>query len=724
MSEVSGYQRFFAELKRRKVFRVAAVYGAVAFVILQVADILVPALHLPESFTTGIALLAILGFPIAVVLAWAFDSTPAGIQRTDAAKTGEIEAIIAQPAASRWPSGLLALVGVVALAIGGWLALSSRSAADSEARSGTAVDVSSERTAVSGDAKSGAAPARTAVAVLPFQSLTNDEESREFALGIHDDLLTQLSRIEDLRVTSRTSVMTYVDSDKPVREIAAELGVGTVVEGGVRTAGEQVRINIQLIDAATDEHLWAETYDRELTAENVFAIQGEIARAVTGALEAELSEQEVAALAELPTSSTEAWAAYHRARRLWGTMGGDTNDRLIVAEYQQAVELDPEFVAAWAGLVRAQSWLIRRGLETDTMPARSSLDRLRELAPESPAGLIAEGYYRYYALADFEGALPVVQEYRRLRPGDAEGWQTEGWVLRRVGRWEESTESQRHAAELDPLNAVVLWNLAVNHRRMRRYGEAARLLEDAAGLAPENALLRLHWFQNEIFGRGNLESSRRIASLLANSSAPAAAAAAEYWVALFARDYDAAASAVRGGEPGEALRFPAAGDASLEKPRTLLLSLAARLEGNDEAARAWADSLIPEARAAVESRPVPEGGDRFAVAAIARSVLSVGLALRGEPSDTGEALELAEEAAALYGMGRDDVDGFSVEHLRLWTRVLVGENEQALDLIEWLLSRPSDLGPGELRLSPLYGSLRGDPRFEELVARAEALVQN
>ncbi len=462
MSEVSGYQRFFAELKRRKVFRVAAVYGAVAFVILQVADILVPALHLPESFTTGIALLAILGFPIAVVLAWAFDSTPAGIQRTDAAKTGEIEAIIAQPAASRWPSGLLALVGVVALAIGGWLALSSRSAADSEARSGTAVDVSSERTAVSGDAKSGAAPARTAVAVLPFQSLTNDEESREFALGIHDDLLTQLSRIEDLRVTSRTSVMTYVDSDKPVREIAAELGVGTVVEGGVRTAGEQVRINIQLIDAATDEHLWAETYDRELTAENVFAIQGEIARAVTGALEAELSEQEVAALAELPTSSTEAWAAYHRARRLWGTMGGDTNDRLIVAEYQQAVELDPEFVAAWAGLVRAQSWLIRRGLETDTMPARSSLDRLRELAPESPAGLIAEGYYRYYALADFEGALPVVQEYRRLRPGDAEGWQTEGWVLRRVGRWEESTESQRHAAELDPLNAVVLWNLAVN----------------------------------------------------------------------------------------------------------------------------------------------------------------------------------------------------------------------------------------------------------------------
>ena len=255
-------------------------------------------------------------------------------------------------------------------------------------------------------AVSGTPPARTAVAVLPFQSLTEDEESREFALGIHDDLLTQLTRIDDLRVTSRTSVMTYADSDKPAGEIARDLGVGSLVEGGVRSSGGRVRVNVQLIDAATDEHLWAETYDRELTAENVFAIQGEIARAVTEALEAELSPQEAAALAELPTSSTEAWAAYHRARRLWGTTGGEAGDRLIVAEYQRAVDLDPEFVAAWSGLVRAQAWLLRTGVETDTMPARRSLDRLRELALSAPETMLAESYYRYYARADFEGALP------------------------------------------------------------------------------------------------------------------------------------------------------------------------------------------------------------------------------------------------------------------------------------------------------------------------------
>jgi len=709
----SGYQRFFAELKRRKVFRIAAVYGAVAFVILQVADILVPALHLPESFTTGIALLSILGFPVALVLAWAFESTSEGIQRTDVAATGELEAIVAQPPARRWPSGLLALAGTLALVAGGWMALSSRASADD--------DGSTLAAAASGSVEAGSAPQRTAVAVLPFQSLTDDEESREFALGIHDDLLTQLTRIDDLKVTSRTSVMTYADSDKPAREIASELGVGSLVEGGVRSSGGRVRVNVQLIDAATDEHMWAETYDRELTAENVFAMQGEIAHAVTEALEAELSPLEAAALAELPTSSTEAWAAYHRARRLWGTTGDDANDRLIVAEFQRAVDLDPEFVAAWAGLVRAQSWLLRRGLETDTIPARRSLDTVRDLAPEAPETRLAEAYYRYYAHADFQGALPAAQEYRRMRPGVAEGWQVEGWVLRRVGRWVESTASQEHGAELDPLSPVALWNLAVNHRRQRRFEEANRQFENVASLAPGNPQIRLQWFQSEHFGRGDLESASSIASLMSRASAPDAAAIAAYWLAVFSMDFQTAASAVRDAEEGDFLRFPQAGDEWFQLSRSLLLSLAARLAGDDESAREWADSAIAEARLEIDSRPVPAGGDRFAVAAIARSVMALGLALRGEDGDAEEAQRLADEAVETYGMDRDEIDGYSVEHLRLWTLVLTGDNERALDVIDDLLSGPSDLGPGDLKLNPIYDPLRGDPRFEELLAQAEAL---
>ena len=718
----SGYQRFFAELKRRKVFRVAAVYGAVAFVVLQVADILVPALHLPETFTTGVALLSMLGFPIAVVLAWAFESTPAGIQRTDVAKTGEIEAIIAQPAASRWPSGLLALVGVVALVVGGWLALSSRGGGDGP--TADAATAAAQSGSGPGGAVSDGFPARTAVAVLPFQSLTEDEESREFALGIHDDLLTQLTRIDDLRVTSRTSVMTYENSDKPARDIARELGVGSLVEGGVRSSGGRVRVNVQLIDAATDEHLWAETYDRELTAENVFAMQGEIARSVTEALEAELSPQEAAALTELPTTSTEAWAAYHRARRLWGRSAEGTYDTLIAAEYRRAVELDPNFVAAWAGLVRAQAWLIRTGEETDTVPAWTSLDSLRRLAPDAPEVSLAEAYYRYYAHADFDGALPSTQDYRRLVPGDAEGWQVEGWLLRRVGRWEESTASQRQAAQLDPLSPIVVWNLAVNHRRQRRYGESRSLFETATAAAPENQQIKLHWLLAELFGRGDLDAARRIATDMRTTSPPEAAAMAEFWVSILARDFNAAAGAIRNLSPGRYrfLGFPQSGGEWWNLPRSLLLSLAAHMAGDEVTARIWADSSVRQAEAEVESRPVPVNGDRFAAAAVARTVMGLGLALRNEPGDAEEAVRLSDEAVAIYGKDRDDVDGDTIELHRLLTLLLAGEHERALDEIERLLSRPSELGPGGLNLDPIYDPLREDPRFRALLLEAEAMV--
>ncbi len=720
MSDVPGYQRFFAELKRRKVFRVAAVYGAVAFVVLQVADILVPALHLPDSFTTGIAVLSLLGFPIALVLAWAFESTPSGIQKTDLATPGEIEAILAQPPGRRWPSGLLALAGIVMLFVGGWMALSVRDAGTGEA-SAPGVEVGpSEATAA---AEQGSEFPRTAVAVLPFASLTEDAESREFALGIHDDLLTQLTRIGDLRVTSRTSVMTYADSDKPAGEIARELGVGTLVEGGVRSAGGRVRVNVQLIDAATDEHLWAETYDRDLTAENVFAMQAEIARAVTNALEAELSPQEEAALAELPTGSTEAWAAYHRARRLWETTSGDADDRRVVAEYQRAVDLDPGFKEALAGLVRSQSWRLRTGAESDTMPARRSLDRLRAIDPDAPETMLAESYFGYYARADFEGALEPARAYRRLRPGDSDGWQIEGYLLRRLGRWEESTEALRRGAELDPLNAAILWNLAYNHRRFREYDAASRVFREASSLAPANVRLRVNWFQSELLGLGDERSASEISAALRTMSSPDAAAVTEYWLALAKREYEAAAAAIRGVEPGESLRIPASGDQWYELPEPLLLALAARLAGDEVPARTWADSSIALSRAEVAARPVPAGGDRFGVAAVARAVLALGLALRGDPGDADEARDMADAAVRLYGMDRDAADGYSMEQLRLWTLVLLGDHDRALQAVERLLSGPSDLGPGQLELVPIFDPLRADPRFEVLVSRAESLVR-
>jgi TolB-like protein len=711
----SGYQRLFAELKRRKVFRVAAVYGAVAFVVLQVADILVPALRLPEGFTTGVALVAILTFPIALVLAWAFETTPEGVRRTDPAATAEIEAIVAQPASRRWPSGLLALVGVVALAAGGWLALTSRGAGPGGTGAGEVASL--DRAFPPTDS------ART-IAVLPFASLTDDEESREFALGIHDDLLTQLSRIDDLRVTSRTSVMTYAGSDKPVREIAGELGVGTIVEGGVRTAAGQVRINVQLIDAATDEHIWAETFDRELTAANVFAVQAEIARAVSSKLEAELSPSEGMALAEIPTGSLEAWTAYHRGRRLWERSGEEAAERQTVAELRRAVQLDPELVPAWSFLVRAETWLLRRGLESDTMPARRSLDRLLELAPDAPETRLATGYYRYYARADFSGALPEFEAYRRSRPGDADGLQFSGYVLRRLGRWDESTTLMEQSLELDPRNAGYLWNLAQNFRAAGRLADAERVVRKAIEIVPESSGPRLEWLVNELFARGDVGQGPALAFSPPGFATPEGSALGTYWASEFARDHAAAIRALLGVTESGDLAFPGSGGRFQELPRSLLLALAYRFDGDSVRSREWADTLVATATRTVSERPVPPAGDRFASAAIARSMLSLGLALRGEPGDAEEAVRLADESVRIYGPERDAVDGGVVAHARVWTNALLGRTDEALRQIEELGGRGDEIGYGELRHLAVYDRIREDPRFEALVRRAEAKTRN
>jgi TolB-like protein len=253
----AGYQRLFADLKRRAVFKVAAVYGAVAFAVLEVSDLVIPALDLPEWTLTFIVAIAAVGFPFALVLAWAFEKTPEGVRRTDPATTGELEAIVAQPAGRRWPSGLLALAGILLLYGGGWWVIGR------SARGARVSDDSQAARSVAVEAASAPEPAdRRTLAVLPFENMNPDEESALFTSGIHDDILTQLSKIRALSVTSRTTVMEYAETEKSVPEIAAELRVAHILEGAVRRAGNRVRMNVQLIDANADEHLWAERSSR------------------------------------------------------------------------------------------------------------------------------------------------------------------------------------------------------------------------------------------------------------------------------------------------------------------------------------------------------------------------------------------------------------------------------------------------------------------------------
>jgi len=727
MSEIPAYQRFLAELKRRHVFRVMAVYGAVGFVLLQVVELLVPALLLPEWTYRLVALLLLVGFPIAIVLAWAFESTPDGMKRTDDATEDELTAIASAPPGKRWPAGIAALVATGLFVGAVWMGL--KSTGDGSAAGEAAADIPSQVAPAStaaatdpgGAEPAGETPLRQSVAVLPFADLAGTEDSKAFALGLHDDLMTQLTQVPDLKVTSRTSVMAYEGANRPVSEIARELGVGSVVEGGVRTSGGRVRLNVQLIDPETDEHLWAQTFDRELTAENVFEIQGEIALAVATALEVELSEETGEALGAMLTDNIEAWNAYHEGRLLEDVSGNRERDFAAVEAYERAVELDPGFLAAWARLVRAQSWLLRRGLETDALPAFRSLESLQELDPGGADALYGEGVYRYYAQADYPAALAALREARVLRPGDPEIMQHEGWVLRRMGHWPEAMELLDRAIQLDPRNATLIWNQGSNNYRLRRYGIARSQYEIALEIEPVSGA-GARFPDIVLFSEGDSTAARELLEMRRGSALPGRAEAAEYWLAYMRRDYDAAIDAAMR-ITGEPAGIATASGSERFHSNALRLATAYHLKGDEANTRSWADSAVAEAVAALELRPSPVPRDRFGTAAMAYAHLGLGLALRGGPGDAEEAIRQAEEAIRLHGYEDDAADAGVLNWFLLRTYVLTGRYDDAIERMEIMLSHPSIFGLGDLKLDPLYDSLRSDPRFQALIPQLEQMIE-
>ncbi len=707
-----SYQRFLAELKRRKVFKVAAVYGVVAFVVVQVADFLFPALLLPDAMFRGFVVVLLLGFPIAIVLAWAFETTPEGIKRTEDAESGEITQIIRQAGGKRWPSGLLALAGAIMLITGGVLALRSTGGGDGPpAGDGAAAGAETPGIGRAG----GADTDRLTIAALPFINMSGDDTSAVFTAGIHDDILTQLSKIAALRVTSRTSVREYEDTDKSVKEIPAARGVATVLEGGVRRAGNRVRINVQLIDAATDEHLWAETYDRELTAENVFEIQGEIARAVAAALEAELTAEEAAGLGDVPTRSLAALDAYHRGQALLSGVD-ERRSTLAVHYFERAVELDPGFGLAWAGLTRAQSWLLRNGLETDPTPALRSLARAREHAPDAPETHLAAGYYHYYALGDYQRALAEFEAAERGMPNSSDILAALGYIHRRLRNWQQAIDYNERAVELDPRNASEIWNLAFTLALLGDSEAADRKYLEALSIRPDAAEANWFAFDNILWGVGDTARAGdyllEMAPLLSHEIQVGIAAE----VALVRRDYAEAVSVLEGAGPDSLFTWLGYPQAAIGYGDGRLLRLAKlyRFAGDAEQARIHADSLVRLSHRAIEERSRERAGKRdlFGRESIAQSRLGMALAMLGERA---EAIRAGEKAVQLYPFSYDGTDGTTTRVYLAEILTLVGEHERAIDEMEAIRAEPSLLWLGRLRFDPIFDPLRDNPRFQALL---------
>jgi TolB-like protein len=340
------YQRFFADLKRRKVFRLMGVYGAVAFGVIQVVDIVLPRMGLPDWTVTLVVWLSVLGFPVAVVFAWIFERTPEGLRRTDEAGAEELEAIVAQPATQRWASGALALLGIVALVGGAWwvgrsTATGAAGAVDEEGHGGLILQRAYADMAED---------IRPAIAVLPFSDFSQTGDQRYFADGMSEELLNALAKVRGLRVAGRTSSFAYRNVEKDMREIGTELGVRYLVEGSLRKQGEQIRITAQLVDAADNFHIWSETYDR--TLDDVFTVQEELARAISEQLQVSLGLEPGGALVA-PTSDLQAYDLYLQAKALLKERGRGVRQAVTLLE--EVVARDSTWAPGWAVLAQAHT---------------------------------------------------------------------------------------------------------------------------------------------------------------------------------------------------------------------------------------------------------------------------------------------------------------------------------------------------------------------------------
>ena len=475
---------FFKELQRRNVFRIAIGYVVLAWLLLQVSDTLVPALRLPDWFHSGVAFLLILGFPVALFLAWAYEMTPDGIRSEKDIDRNRP----ATPGSGRKLD--FAIIGLLAAALVYFVWESRFENVDGMAADATRSELPSSTNTETTATEVGLDKDRLSIAVLPFDNRSNLEEDQFFTDGIHDDLLTTIAKIGSMKVISRTSVMEYRGTVKKIPQIAKELGVTTILEGGIQRSGSQVLINVQLIDAVSDEHLWAEYYDRELSAENLFAIQSEITNAIADALSAALSPEEKQRIDATATNSLLALEAYQRGRRLMATRNTE-NMKSATEEFNQAVELDPRFALAWVG-VADSNHLYSTYNRTIGPDSYAIVDDAIGRALAIDAGL-GEAYaikgLSTWSRKGPDQAEAAFKQAIALSPNYATAWQ---WYANSLaldsGRMNESIELLGRAAQLDPRSSIIGMNLGTAFKSVGLYSRAERQYLNVVEQNPDFAM--------------------------------------------------------------------------------------------------------------------------------------------------------------------------------------------------------------------------------------------
>jgi TolB-like protein/Tfp pilus assembly protein PilF len=679
---------FFQELQRRKVYRVAAAYIITAGFIIQIGSAIFPAWELPNWTLRLVVIILLIGFPIALILAWAYDVTPQGIQATARV-----------PGAHRRRNLILLVAAGAIISIGAGFFLLPRASARK-------IDKS--------------------IAVLPFQNLSEEKANAYFAEGIQNEILTKLATVRDLKVISRTSTARYQSKPDNLKTVAQELGVSTVLEGAVQKAGDKVRVSVQLLDARTDTQLWAKSYDRDL--KDVLGVESEVSQEIADSLKANLSPSESNALASAATRDTEAYDLFLRGeyelRQAESTFAVDAYDRAD-AFYQQAMARDPNFAEAAAELARSRlsrHWYVSPLSPAELEEVKSIIDRALALAPNSPEAHLALGLFFYWGHRQYEMALTEFNRALELQPNNALARAYCASVYRRRGEWQRALEDFQRAEELAPRDATMPSNLGVTYTALRLWKDAERAELRALAIDPHNTLAALFLLGTRLNGTGDVDSARRpldgfpevIKGIPGGAGGPRGATGAGdvsavtgwpiYLDVIERRFTDA---------------FQAVEKEVVNDDRARLQQLAGRvairvLAVQTEAAKSAAEEALPLLEARVRERP----DDTLAMTALSWVYLALGR--------NSDALRLSRQAADLISIEKDALAGpnFQVGLAQIEARV--GAPEEAIKRLRRLLSISAGgvTSIARLKVDPVWDPIRNRPDFQQLLSGPEQIGPN
>ena len=668
---------FFGELKRRNVYKVAVAYVVAGWALSQGLAQVFPVFDVPNWIVRLIVFLIVIGFPIALIFAWAFEITPEGLKRAEEADAMPQSA---RPTKRTWIYIVVigAVVSVALFFLGRYTA--------------------GNRTTLRDDNKS--------IAVLPFQSLSEDKNDAYFADGVQDQILTNLAKVSDLKVISHTSVRQYrTGAERNLREIGRQLGVAYIMEGSVRRVRDRLRINAELIDARTDTHIWAETYDR--TAADLFAIQSELAESIVSQLKAKLSPQQKAEIEERPTQDLDAFELYLQAKAIIDSYINATDVRAALLQalksLDEAIQRDPNFVSAYCYAARANDLLFF--FDLDPTPDRISLadaavNAALRLRPDSAEAHFARADYLFRCLRDYDRAMEELAIARPGLPNSTPFFILSGYINRRRNHFHEAERDFSTAFALDPRNPNAYNLLADTYVLQRRFPEAVHVSDNVLAAGEQTPIVRFRRATAILYGTGDTGPLREILTKYPDMEFAGGHTPFRAWMAMLDGNY-AEAERLLAASPRQDFQDI---DFSFYYPKSWYQAMIARAKGDS----ARATAAFRECREILAQRLIVKPEHARTIAVLAQVDAGLG--------QKELALQEAQHAIDLMPISKDIYDGALVLEGLAQVYTWSGEHDRAIEVLQKLVSIPSYINYARLKLHPLWRPLRGNPKFENIVA--------